>query len=175
MECGAVLLAALAVALFASACAGPSVREGTTLTPAEAVEARRAIVAWLECEECTSGELDAVVRLQERAVPSLVTALHEGPSPMSREAYRRHLVATYGKLKAHRAARGGPALPVTEERYVQMYLDNYIALYRVRSATALGRIGGPEGRRALETALGAGHREDVRGAIANALTGLEKR
>src|SRR5947209_11444713 len=53
--------------------------------PTAAEDARRVIVAWLECEECGDGELAAVVKLGEAAVPSLVAPLRDGPAPARRE------------------------------------------------------------------------------------------
>src|SRR5207247_2437372 len=140
--------------------------QDTRLTSARAAEARRTIVAWLECEECSSGELTAVLRLKERAVPTLVATLRDGPAPAKREQYRRHLVATYAAVTANEAA-AGRKLGLTEDQYVRTYEENYLALYRVRSATALGAIGGPQAKAALENAAAMSYRDDVRRAIAD--------
>jgi HEAT repeat protein len=64
---------------------------------------------------------------------------------------------------------------MTEEEYVRKYTENTVALHQVRAAAALGAIGGPEARRALEGALGRGDREDVQQAIRAALAQIRKR
>ena len=57
-------------------------------------------------------------------------------------------------------------LEVSQEEYVKIYLDNYAANYRVRSAQALAAIGGDEARKLLATAAaGKASREDVQAAI----------
>jgi len=48
-------------------------------------------------------------------------------------------------------------------------MDNYQALYQLRSAIALGAIGGPDARKALESALELPARNDVKQAIKEAL------
>lgn len=135
------------------------------LSPDAAADARRKIVAWLECEECESGELEAVVKLGETAVPTLSATLRDGPSPAARERLRLHLVETYRQLKTQAATRAEAKVDMTEEQYVKTYMDNYVALYRVRSAQALAAIGGPRARQALETAKGYDLRPDVRDAV----------
>lgn len=49
--------------------------------------------------------------------------------------------------------------------HVKTYMDNYVALYQVRAATALGTIGGPEAKSALEEASLKPLREDVNKAV----------
>lgn len=127
------------------------------------------VTSWLECEECTDGELRHVVSLGDQAVPALAAALHHGPSEESRAQLRKHRLATYAQLKDY-----GP-VPLTEEVYVRKYTENAVALYQVRAAVALGAIGGPEARRALEEALGRGDRDDVQQAIRAALAEIRKR
>ncbi len=144
------------------------------LTPEEQEQARHVIFAWLECEECEQGELEAVTELGEVAVPSLAASLRQGPSPASREKLRRHLIDTYQKLIEYGQTHPEARIDMTEEQYVRTYMDNYVALYRVRSATALGAIGGRDARRALEEASGAEIRDDVRAAVSEAMAQLER-
>ena len=155
--------------LAAWGCPGPIEPEKPTLTPEKAAEARRIIVAWLECEECTDGELEAVVKLGVVAVPSLAASLREGPSPASRELLRRHLITSYQKLKKYEATHPEAKVPMGQAEYVKTYMDNYLALYQVRAATALAAIGGSDAKRALEKALKAPVRNDVRAAIIDSL------
>lgn len=162
---GILLLGAiLCVAASAAECQRPQ------LATQRAVEVRRTIVAWLECQECIDGELNAVVRLGQAAVPTLAATLAGGPSPASREALRRHLVNAYRELKEYERTKRGTTVTATEDEYVRTYMDNYVALYKARAAEALGRIGGDRARRALEAAAREDQRPDVRSALQAALT-----
>jgi HEAT repeat protein len=136
------------------------------LTPAEVVEVRQAVVAWLECEECEEGQLEAVKKLGSNAVPTLGATLERGPSASSRERVRRHLEVSYGKIAEYVKKNPEEKLEVSQEEYVKIYLENYAANYRVRSAQALAAIGGDEARKRLATAAASeSSREDVQAAI----------
>jgi hypothetical protein len=147
----------------------PSGVDPSRLTSDQKAEARRTIIAWLECEECTEGQLEAVVKLGAAAVPSLAASLREGPSQASREVYRRNLAATYRELKDYERTHPEAHVTMSEEEYVRTYMENYVALHQTRSATALGAIGGPEARRALEEASRAQFRDDVMHAVQTSL------
>jgi hypothetical protein len=151
--------------LLAAGCQTSRTTGTVTLTPEKSLVASRDIVTWLECEECVAGELEAVVRLDQTAVPSLVASLREGPPSARREVQRRHLALTYRRLK----------LAMTEEQYVLRYVENYLALYRIRAAEALGAIGGPAATQALEDAAAEPFRDDVKAAVRAARTRLQKR
>ena len=135
------------------------------LSPQQATQNRHAIVNYMECEECDDGELQAVVKLGALAIPTLAASLREGPSPSQIEMLRRNLIRTYRELKAYELTHPDAVVPGTEEQYVKTYLSNYVALYQVRAATALGKIGGPEARRALQEASVAPVRDDVRNVV----------
>ena len=135
-------------------------------TAEKAVEIRRTIVAWLECEECDQGQLEAVVKLGEGAVPGLAASLRDGPAPARREQLRRHLEQSHARVK-ERSRTDAAA-------YVRRYTENHTALYRVRAAHALSVIGGPAARQALEEALAEPHRDDVKRSIRAALARLQK-
>lgn len=126
------------------------------------------VKSWLECEECTDGELRRVVSLGDKAVPTLAAALRDGPSAEIRAQLSKDRLATYGKLKGY-----GPVW-MTEEEYVRKYTENAVVLYQVRAAVALGAIGGPEPRRALEEVLGKGGRDEVQRAVGAALDEIRK-
>ena len=158
----------LAMIVLGVAGIGCGSRRPAASTPTATADIRPVIVAWLECEECGDGELTAVVKLGEAAVPSLVATLRDGPSPASREQHRRHLVATYADLKRFAAGRPDRKLIASEDEYVRMFADNYVALYRVRSAVALGAIGGGQAAAALDDAQRAGYRDDVTAAVITA-------
>lgn len=157
-----LLTSVLALSLWLPKCQ----KSGTpSLPPEQAAQARRAIVNYLECEECNAIEVEAVVKLGQVAVPTLVATLSKGPPRTNLEVYRRHLTARYRELKEYERTHPEVRLPTTEEQYVETYMDNYVALYRVRAATALGAIGGTEARRGLEEAWRMPLRKDVREAV----------
>jgi hypothetical protein len=135
------------------------------LAPNAAAKARHSIVEWLECEECEDGELERVVELGAVATPTLAATLRQGPSEASRELVRRELANTYEQLAAYAADHPGTELPMDREQYISTYLDNYIALYQIRSAKALAAIGGDAAKRALEEGEMISARSDVREAI----------
>lgn len=143
----------------------PSWAVEPSLKPEQAAQIRRILVAWLECEECNHGELRAVVRLGPVVLRSLAASLKEGPSPASRESLRRHLIATYRGLKKSELPDSRARVTLSEADYVNIYLDNYIALYQIRAAKALAGIGGPEAKKVLKEALQMSIRSDVLAAI----------
>lgn len=164
------LIAALIACLVVLGCQPR--KEQPELSPEKAAKARQTIVAWLECEECTDGELDSVVKLGEGAVPSLIANLEKGPAPASLELVRRQLASNYQALTEYAKSHPEAKTPMTQETYIKTYLGNYIALYRIRSAIGLAEIGGSEARRALDEALNAGYREDVSVAAKESLQKL---
>ncbi|HEX7175579.1 MAG TPA: hypothetical protein VF240_10005 [Pyrinomonadaceae bacterium] len=134
-------------------------------SPEQAAQARRAIVNYFECEECEAGEIEAVVKLGQVAVPTLAATLLEGPSQANLELLRRHLTASYRELREYERTHPKAKVPGSEEQFVKTYMDNYVVLYQTRAATALGAIGGPEARRALEEASRKPLRGDVQAAV----------
>jgi hypothetical protein len=152
----------------------PGLQKKKPLTPEEAAAARRTIVAWLECEECTDGELEAVVKLGEVAVPSLAATVREGPSPAKLEELRRHLEANYRRLKDYQSTHRDTVVPMTSREYVNTYMGNYIALVRSRAAIALGKIGGPEAKKALQSAQRMELRRDAAEVVEQSLGQLER-
>jgi len=113
--------------------------------------------------------LESVVKLGAAAVPTLTASLREGPSAASRELYRRNLAATYKELKEYERTHPTAKVAQSEEEYVKTYMENYVALYQLRSAKALGEIGGPEARKALEEASRQQLREDVQAAVKSSM------
>lgn len=141
------------------------------LSPDQAAEVRRAVVAWLECEECEEGQLEAVQKLGGAAVPTLAATLERGPSAASRERARRHLEDSYAKIAEHVKKYPEQKLEVSQEEYVKIYLENYVANYQVRSAQALSAIGGEPARKLLETAA---ERKSARRDVQSALEAAAK-
>ena len=145
-------------------------KSGTpSLPPEQAAQARRAIVNYFECEECKPEEIEAVVKLGPVAVPTFVATLREGAPRTNLEVYRRHLTVRYRELKQYERTHPEAKVPGSEEQFVNSYAENYVALYRVRAALALGMIGGADAKRALEEASRTPLREDVREAVKGSL------
>jgi len=166
------LLASVASLSSCASQAAPKPVGAPILSPEQAAEVRHALVEWFECEECTEGQLDRVVKFGQLVVPSLGATLREGPPPASIEELRQHLLANYRNLAEYQSTHPDEPvkLPMGEAEYVKTYLDNYVALYQVRAATALGTIGGPAAREALLSARPV--RSDVRSAVEQALAKL---
>lgn len=142
--------------------------EVSELSQETSAQARRTIVRWLECEECTDGELEAVLKLGRVAVPTLATTVLEGPAPVRLEELREHLTASYRQQAAYARSHPRAASQMSESEYLAVYTANLVARYRIRSAMALERFGGPEAAQALERALAVALRDDERGVIAAA-------
>ena len=138
-------------------------------TPAQSVQARNAILHWMECGECHRGELEAVVRLRSIVVPSLIACLMDGPSQANKEIMRRHLVESYSRLKQYAIANPGHAVTRSEAAYVEHYQAKYVARYQIRAAKALAKIGGTEAKRAIENVLRAPLQKGVAHAIQDSL------
>ncbi|MBI5042527.1 MAG: hypothetical protein HZC10_01555 [Nitrospirae bacterium] len=143
------------------------------LTLKETAEAQHIIVNWMECEECVDGELEAVKKLGEIAVPSLSKILPEGPSKESLDLRRRHLITTYKELKKYGETHPESAIKMSEQEYVKIYMDNYIALYQIRAAEALSAIGGLAAKKALEDSLKIPLRDDVKAAVRDSIEKLK--
>lgn len=136
----------------------------------DSAELRRALLAYFECEECTDGELQTLLKFGERATPSLAAALRQGPSLAKREQARLAYEAAYEELTAYaRAHPKNVRVPMTKEQYLGTYLGNYEVLHKTRAARALAEIGGPEARAALQQALGAEKSEEVKRVVAESL------
>jgi hypothetical protein len=142
------------------------------MPPEQALAVRQAVVAWLECEECTEGQLEGVLKQGPLAVPSLAAALERGPSPASLEKVRRHLEQSHRNLVEYSRTHDEVKVELNEEEYVKLYLENYRANYGIRAAQALGKIGGDAARKSLEAASKLSLREDVKKVVAESAKGL---
>ncbi len=142
---------------------------GQTATPQEALELRKAVIAWLECEECEEKQLEGVLRLGEKAVPALGAALERGPSPANLERVQMHLEKSHRDLVEYSKTHDEVKVALTEEEYVNVYLENYRALHASRAAEALGRIGGEAARKYLEAASKRNLRADVQAVVKKSL------
>ena len=115
------------------------------LTACRSDRAERAVIErWLLCEECTSGELEAVVALGDRATDRLQEALRTGPSQSDRDRIRHHAASRYAKLRTRL---------VTQVRWINHYDSSFVNALQAHAATALGRIGTVRARDALLEAM----------------------
>lgn len=129
---------------------------------------QEALIAWFECFECTN-EFERVVRLGRAAVPTLIAVLRQGPSPATIEVVQQRLRLRY----AHFPANSHKQPRQDRDTYVKESLAAYVARYRGRAATALGAIGGPDAKRALQAALQSRDSPVLRRAVEDAIARLK--
>ena len=139
----------------------------------DAAEVMRTVLNWLECEECIDGELKAVIRLHNIAVPPLSVALREGPSQSSLEIYRRELMVSYTRLANYHGSITNRQLVMTRDEYIAHHLGNYVRLYQIRALTALSMIGGTTATTALEGALQSPLPREIKMRVRDALAHRE--
>jgi len=130
-----------------------------------------AIIAWLDCVECTKAQLDAVAALRDNAVPELGGVLLNGPPKERIDKQRQYLTSRYQELVEYQKQHQTPRQPSTEAEYVNTYVDRFIMLNRLRSARALGAIGTPAAKGALTQAAALPKQpEELQRAIREALS-----
>lgn len=136
--------------------------------PASSYGRDEGVLRWLTCDECIEGELEAVLKMGEAAVPELASALIDGPDSEVIDSYRQFLEEQYSRL-ADRAVLEGVGFETSRTEYVDKYVSNLIARYQIRAARALGYIGGNDAREALEGALSSQARDDVLATVQSVL------
>lgn len=124
-----------------------------TLRETEIERIQQIITAWLECEECTEGQLSAVRGLGKVAVPTLEAILKDGPPSVILVDLTRYLKDSYRKVQQHQQATHKPPISITEDRYVHLHREGAVELYQIRAAKALRAIGSPAAQQALQDAL----------------------
>lgn len=129
--------------------------------------------AWLTCEECTNGELAAVVRFGRPLVPRLAVALRMGPGQEAVDAARSRLAATHQSMVEYAKTHPGAPVPMSEREYVDRHLENFIVMYQSRAATGLGALGGDDARRELTNAQALPLRAPVLAVVREALLRLQ--
>lgn len=165
-----ILLLSAACATTNTTATGEATRTAAVAPNAARAEAaRQALVEWFECEECEEGQLAAVVKYGAVMIPNLRGALLEGLSPASEELLRRDLARRYDELRRYAETHPNAKPAGTREEFVELYVANYHAQYRVRAAQALGALGGEEAAKALEEGGRRAERPDVRREIEAAL------
>lgn len=108
---------------------------------------RRAVHAWLTCDDCGSGERAAVSTIGDAAVGELDKAL-KGPSDEQRSIIGQKLRASYQIADVR-----GRVPQLDSNAYTSFHAANYVATYQKRAATSLGDIGGDAARKALDAAI----------------------
>lgn len=102
-------------------------------------EPQQIIFAWLECEECFDGELEAVLDLGEIAIPVLFDILENGPPPQNINDARESLTSDYDQVVIYleNKKREDIVINQTMDEYVEFYLENLEAQYKSRAFLAL--------------------------------------
>ena len=114
---------------------------------------QRIVRAWLECEECTEGQLAAVRSLGISAIPTLMSALNDGPSWLTLVRLKRYLKNSYEEANAHQQATNKPPIAIERDRYVRLHVEGAVLRYQLRAAKGLKAIGGPVAKQSLQNAL----------------------
>jgi hypothetical protein len=118
-----------------------------------------AVQQWLEAEETTKAQLDALLALGDRAIQSLRDERRQ-----LYDSVKDHLVATYAQLKTYSGAHPDVPLSLTEAEYVTIYLGSAEARWEVRAAIALFALSSrsDEARKALQELIATARPETLR-------------
>ncbi|HXD74088.1 MAG TPA: hypothetical protein VN628_10145 [Vicinamibacterales bacterium] len=154
------------VALLAGLACGGQLSSAQPLPPADV---QRILVTYLECEECQSGELQAVVRLGDTAVAPLAQFLREGPPQSTLDPLRQHVIAQYQQDVEYRNLHSLAAPTMSADQTVALYAGNFSRMYRLRAVRALGAINSANAKAALMQAQAYNVGPDIKAAIAKAL------
>ena len=141
--------------------------------PPPPIEAEAAVRAFSGCDECTNGELQAVVKLGASTAPILARTLLNGPTKERLEAHRQFLLKRYAVLKESEKTHKNAVVPQSQDEFVQRYVEKYDSLQRKRSARALEAIGGADARLALEQSIKLPLRPDVLEAVKESLARIK--
>lgn len=124
---------------------------------------------WIHCDECTSGEREAVRALGNRAVPRLKQLLRDGPPA----DWHANMEAKFEAVYATAMDTAPGTAAIAPAAYIQRALDNYRANVQKRAATSLKDIGTQESIRALDGAATSVMRADVVAMIGGAATSVD--
>lgn len=136
----------------------------------------------VRCIECRDREQAAVVAMGESAIPGLRYFLLNGPPDSTVARQDSALRAPYytgvgggrgagGGGGGGRSGNQGFVSPPAQS--VQRRVNDFTAMYRIRSSLALGLIGGDSARKTLCVARSMQFRDDVRRAIDSGLVLLQ--
>jgi hypothetical protein len=140
-------IAAGLLSVAGAACSQPA--SSANQPPASTSSKPTPLVAWLDCVECGDAQLAAVAAQKDTVVPELKNILLNGPPPPRLQAQRAYLDKRWQTLKDYERLHPDQRTPYSEQDYVQLYLQKFVLLNRVRAARALGAIGTPSAKDAL--------------------------
>lgn len=120
------------------------------------------LTRWLECIECSNGELMAVAALGQPLVPVLRRYLADGPTLSQRAAFRSYVTRV-------QLVTSGDTTSASSRTQIERRVDAFDRQYRRRAALALGSIGGRSALEALNAATNTRLPPDVAAAVARAL------
>lgn len=131
--------------------------------PAEA--SRRALVSWLECNDCPDSDVFKLKPFGQSLMPLLNLAVLEGPSRASEELVRSGLSTRWDEMREYAATHPESDIPGTREQFV--------SLYQIRAGLALVVVAGPAARSVLIEAVRRAEREDVRKSLQQYLAQMQ--
>jgi hypothetical protein len=152
---------ALLVAMFSVGCSPVNGDENSDTTAAQA-----ALLAWLECVECSDGELERLVPHAALVGPTLSQILLHGPSPSEKARIE-------DKVRADWKSLSSKARVYDEKDYVEVFSRNAEVQYQIKAIQALARFAAPQYDQAL---LAASKSTKLRPEVQQALrAALEQR
>lgn len=143
----------------------------------EEEKARRIIVRWLECDDCSDGEFDAIVELGDEAISTLFAVLESGPSPAKLAQVEQGLKESYREIKDYAETHPKQDIKQSEQEFLTHYQENFTIQYQTRASIALAKIGPntiEQVKRILSDILDITEREDLRAMLENTIEQLEK-
>lgn len=112
---------------------------------------QNAISCYMQCIECSDGELDALLSLNKlKMTYYLEKILRYGPSGTEREVYRQKVLATYADIEAYQKTQQAPLKIMDKVTYERYYLKSFDNLYRLRALKALRAMGISEAEDAIK-------------------------
>ncbi len=106
----------------------------------------------LLCDECTDGQLEALIRYGDKVVPRLVSEAR-GPVPAAVDQHRARLNSEWQRIRTRRVLLAGPNLAADSTRMVNSLTDAFRNSYQRRALLLLHQIGTPRARRAIRRIL----------------------
>ena len=132
-------------------------------------DTQRILLLWLECDHCPPKLLDRVIHLGPGVIPYFHVALVQGASLTRQLDAARSLRSQYSKLVDYKRTHPNSLSFPTERDYITTHLLHLTVQYQIRAARALGAIGTPVAKDALEEALQSTTSAAVKVAIKHAL------
>lgn len=105
---------------------------------------------WLQCDECSDGELEAVVAVGKHAVGPLAIALRDGPSARQIQNVRARAQSDFEAARRFREGHAGApdvaGSVLDADSFLTRYVAAYVDLFRERGLIGLSAIGTPAAR-----------------------------